>query len=71
MQSKDDKGRNKAKRKTINLRTKINREINEIKTWVNKTETSREDGGIGRYTLPPRTTKRRTTTNLKTKNNQN
>ena len=26
--------------------------------------------GIGRYTVPPRTTKR-TTTNLKTKNNQN
>ena len=25
----------------------------------------------GRYTLPPHTTKRRTTTNLKTKNNQN
>ena len=27
-------------------------------------------GGVGRYTVPPRTTKRRTTTNLKTKNNQ-
>ena len=34
-------------------------------------EGSRQDGGVGRYTLPPRTTKRRTTTNLKTKNNQN
>ena len=33
--------------------------------------TSGQGGGIGRYTLPPRTTKRRTTTNLKTKNNQN
>ena len=33
--------------------------------------TSGQDGGIGRYTVPPRTTKRRTTTNLKTKNNQN
>ena len=33
--------------------------------------TSSRDGGIGRYTLPPHTTKRRTTTNLKTKNNQN
>ena len=32
--------------------------------------TSGQDGGIGRYTLPPTTTKRRTT-NLKTKNNQN
>ena len=29
-----------------------------------------QDGGIGRYTVPPSTTKRRTTTNLKTKNNQ-
>ena len=34
-------------------------------------ETSGEDGDIGRYTLPPHTTKRRTTTNLKTKTNQN
>ena len=32
--------------------------------------TSGQDRGIGRYTLPPSTTKRRTTTNLKTKNNQ-
>ena len=35
----------------------------------NRQETSGQNGGIGRYTLPPRTTKRRTTTNLKTKNN--
>ena len=34
-------------------------------------ETSGQDGGIGRHIVPPRTTKRRTTTNLKTKNNQN
>ena len=33
--------------------------------------TSGQDGVIGRYTLPPRTTKRRTTTNLKPRNNQN
>ena len=33
--------------------------------------TSSEDGGIGRYILPPCTTKRRTTTNLKTKINPN
>ena len=34
-------------------------------------ETSSQDGCVGRYTVPPRTTKRRTT-NLKTKkNNQN
>ena len=32
---------------------------------------SSQDGGTGRYTLLPRTTKKRTTTNLKTKNNQN
>ena len=32
--------------------------------------TSSQDGGVGRYTMPPHTTKRRTT-NLKTKNNQN
>ena len=30
-----------------------------------------EDGGIGGYAVSPHTTKRRTTTNLKTKNNQN
>ena len=34
-----------------------------------KIGTSSQDGGIGRYTQPPCTTKR--TTNLKTKNNQN
>ena len=33
--------------------------------------TSGQDESIGRYTLPPCTTKRRTTTHLKTKNNQN
>ena len=32
--------------------------------------TSDQDAGTSRYTLPPRTTKRRTT-NLKIKNNQN
>ena len=34
-------------------------------------ETSGQDGGVGRYTVPPCTTKRRTTTNLKTKDYQN
>ena len=33
--------------------------------------TSGQDGGVGRYTLSSHTTKRRTTANLKTKNNQN
>ena len=37
----------------------------------NANQTSSQDGGIGRYSVPPRTTKRRTTTNLKTKSNQN
>ena len=32
---------------------------------------SSQDGAVGRYTLPPHTTKSRTTTNLKTKNYQN
>ena len=36
-----------------------------------KKRISCQDGGIGRYTLPPCKTKRKTTTNLKTKNNQN
>ena len=34
-------------------------------------QTSRQGGGRDRNTSPPHTTKRRTTTNLKTKNNQN
>ena len=34
-------------------------------------DTSGQDGGVGRYTLPPCTNKRRTTTNLKTKINPN
>ena len=33
--------------------------------------TSDQDGGRGRHTLPPHTTIRRITTNVKTKNNQN
>ena len=32
-----------------------------------KNRTSGQDGRVGRYTLPPHTTKRRTTTNLNTK----
>ena len=46
--------------------------MNCINKWKNKLMfwTSGQDGGIGKYTLPPHTNKR-TTTNLKTKNNQN
>ena len=33
--------------------------------------TSGQDGGVGRHTVPPHTTKRRTTTNLKTKPKHN
>ena len=40
----------------------------KLKTYLkNKKGTSSQDGGIGRYTVPPHITKRRTTTNLKTK----
>ena len=48
---------------------------NGIKLDINYKEKKKEiqtfsqDGGVGRYTLPPHTTKRRTTTNLETKNN--
>ena len=41
---------------------------NKVKKYGNRT--SGQDRGIGRYILPPHTTKRRTT-NLKTKNSQN
>ena len=34
-------------------------------------QTSGQDGGVGRHTVPSCTPKRRTTTNLKTRNNQN
>ena len=46
--------------------------MNCINKWKNKLMfwTSGQDGGIGKYTLPPHTNKR-TTTNLKTKTNQN
>ena len=37
----------------------------------NSHSNSGQDGGLGRYTLPPHTTKRRTTTNLKAKHNHN
>ena len=50
---------------------------NHIHTQTNNTlvlktdkKTPGQDGGVGRHTVHPRTTKRRTTTNLKTKNNQ-
>ena len=42
-----------------------------FKDTIKKMMTSSQNGGISRYTVPPSTTKRRTTTNLKTKNNQN
>ena len=49
-------------------------ESNEMSKSINLKETCRtsgQDGGIGRYTLPLHTMKRRTTTNLRTKSNQN
>ena len=39
--------------------------------WWTLKLTQNEERGISRYTLPPCTTKKRTTTNVKTKNNQN
>ena len=47
--------------------SKINKQILGLKRNLD----SSQDGGIGRNTLPPPTTKRRINTNLKTKNNQN
>ena len=53
----------------LTLHTRINSK------WVEdlnvRPESSSQDGGIGRNTSLPPTTKRRITTNLKTKNNQN
>ena len=49
-------------------------ESNEMSKSINLKETCRtsgQDGGIGRYTLPLHTMKRRTTTNLRKKINQN
>ena len=46
--------------------------LSKYLVWKNiHRDTSGKDGGIGRYTLLPRTTTKRTTMNLKTKNNQN
>ena len=48
------------------LISKINKELIKLKS-----KTSSQDGDIGRHTVLPGTTKRRTIKNLKTKNNQN
>ena len=40
-----------------------------LATKGNEVLASSQDGGVGRYTLLSRTTKRRKTTDLKTKNN--
>ena len=48
----------------------INKDKNFVKNVCLRV-TSDQDGGIGRHTLLPWTTKRRITTNFKTKNNQN
>ena len=52
--------------KTGDMCNSVNK--NKVKKYGNRT--SGQDRGIGRYILPPHTTKRRTT-NLKTKNSQN
>ena len=44
---------------------------NPVENFYNNVfETSDQDGVVGRYTVLPHTTKRKTTTNLKTKNKQ-
>ena len=43
----------------------------EHKNFAEHCSTSGQDGGVGRYPLPPHITKRKTITNLKAKNNQN
>ena len=45
-------------------------EITTDSTKIQTIEISGQDEGVGRYTVPLRTSKRRTATNLKTKNNQ-
>ena len=53
---------------TIQVRQNICRaSVRATARWCGPVWTSGQDGGIGRHTVPPRTTKRRTTTNLKTK----
>ena len=53
------------------LEKKTCRPMEQNQNSRKKPMTSGQDGGIGRHIVPPCTTKRRTTTNLKTKNNQN
>ena len=45
--------------------------VNQDTLKIHANRTSVQDGGIGRHALPPHTTIRRITPNLKTKNNQN
>ena len=48
---------------------KISEHFEQIRNL--STETSGQNGDVDRHTVPPGTTKRRTTANFKTKNNQN
>ena len=57
------------KMKTMNLKMTINSQLSTNEPEKTKTKQSSQDGGVGRYTLPPCTTER--TTNLKTKHHQN
>ena len=53
----------------FNSMKKTQKEMKVTLSEINKyLQTSRQDGGIGKHIVPPHTTKRRTTTNLKTKN---
>ena len=46
----------------IRLLKKLRTRTDELRENFNKCRTSVQDGGVGRHTVPPRTTKRRTTT---------
>ena len=48
-------------RRVDDLSGNVNKEIGSIKKDVER-RTSSQDGGVGRHTVPPHTTKRRTTT---------
>ena len=54
----------------ITLHYKLQHKL-DTESEFGKNQTSCQDGGVGRYTVPLHTTKRRTPTNLKTNNNQN
>ena len=65
------KGRENISVKHISVKGPVTRYTENSQNSKIRKETSGQNGGVGRYASLPRTTKRKTTTNLKTKNNQN